>query len=83
MGLSVLSMQDRGVTGDDALAAMTMGIAFAVISFLLLVLALKIRQTRYFDRYGEPVAADGSSLAFMMMGYHHSPFVSDESDDFD
>jgi len=70
MGFGVASMKSRGMSGDDVLAAMTMGIAFGAIGILLIILALKARRTYFVDKSGDRVAEDGSALTFVAMAHH-------------
>ena len=70
MAFGVASMKTRGASGDDVMAAMTMAISFGVISVLMMALAMKVRQTYFVDKFGDRVAEDGSSLAFVVTGQH-------------
>ncbi len=68
MAFGVASMKNRGVSGDDILAAITIGGALAICAALLFALALKARRNEYFDAHGTPVDKDGSALTFVAMG---------------
>jgi vacuolar-type H+-ATPase subunit I/STV1 len=81
MVFGVVSMQNRGVSGDDILAAMTMSGAFGVIGILLVFLALKARRVYYVDATGRRVAEDGSALPFVVMAQQLDGGVSEFSDD--
>ena len=88
MAFGVVSMNERGVTRDDILAAIIMGISFGVIGVLFVAAALKVRQTHFVDKFGDRVAEDGSALSFVIMGQHlgnHDPGEDSDygGDDFD
>lgn len=85
MAFGVVSMKDRGVGGEDVLAAMTIGGALGLIGLLMVALALKSRRTHYVDKYGDPVAEDGSALSFIVMAQHLGNTNADDdgaSDDY-
>ena len=83
MLFGVASMQKRGVSGDDILAAKTMSGALAVIGALMAALALKARKTYYVGDRGQPVDADGQDLTFVKMAHNIGDFDSDDYSDYD
>jgi len=82
MVFGVSSMQDRGASHDDIMAAMTMSGAFALIGVLAFFLALKARRTHYYDASGTRVKEDGSALPFVVMADSFTDYDSGD-DGFD
>ncbi len=82
MAFGVVSMQNRGVGGDDILAAITMCGGFGVIGVLMFALALKARRTYYVDKLGTQVNEDGSALSFVMMAHNLGNHDVDDYDDY-
>lgn len=79
MAFGVVSMKDRGVGGDDVMAAMTIGGALGVVGLLMVALARKSRRSYYVDENGDQVAKDGSALPFVVMAQHLG--TTDNNDD--
>lgn len=81
MAFGVVSMKNRGVNGDDVLAAITMGVSFGVIGVLMAALALKVRRTHFVDGSGNQVSEDGSALPFVVMGQQLGSYDSGDDGD--
>ncbi|GEM_PF-3289067 len=84
MAFGVSSMRARGMPGDDIKAAITIGIALALIGALLFALAFKARRTLHLDAGGKRINADGSALPFVAMAESFGDYDSgDDGGDFD